>query len=99
VAARIGRTANYVAYLRVNTEGDYYGTYYADTFKTPQVELTGPRGRELRAIVTAASVVDRVCSLVPFTLRGRPRLFSTMTPVGFGSRRRDGTPIPASCTG
>ena len=71
----------YVAYLEFNTEGDYNGTYNADTFKTPQSNdwdswamSYGYPFRGQPSIVFA----------VPFTL-GPAALFSTMTPVGFGS--------------
>jgi hypothetical protein len=72
---------NYVAYLEVNTEGDYNTTFNTAMFPTPQsadwdswAMSYGYPFRGQPSVVYAVS----------FTL-GPAATFSTMTPVGFGS--------------
>jgi len=72
---------NYVAYLEINTEGDYNGTFNSTAYPTPQSNdwdswamSYGYPYRGQPSVVYA----------IPFTL-GPAANFSTMTPVGFGS--------------
>ena len=71
----------YVAYLEINTEGDYNGTFNSTAYPTPQSSewdswamSYGYPYRGQPSVVYA----------IPFTL-GPAANFSTMTPVGFGS--------------
>ena len=71
----------YVAYMEVNTEGDYNGTYNNDKYPTPVSNdwdswamTYGYPYRGQPSVVFA----------IPFTL-GPAATYSTMTPVGFGS--------------
>jgi hypothetical protein len=72
---------DYVAYVEVNTEGDYNGTFSTSLYPTPQStdwdSWAMSYGYPYRG---QPSVVYSV----PFTL-GPAGLYSTMTPVGFGS--------------
>jgi hypothetical protein len=72
---------DYVAYLEINTEGDYNGTYNDQTYPTPN-----QGGWDGYAIEWGYSYRGQpsVVFAVPFVL-GPAALFSTMTPVGFGS--------------
>ncbi len=77
----------YVAYMEVNTEGDYNGSYNIDKYPTPMSNdwdswavSYGYPYRGQPSVVFA----------VPFEL-GPPATYSTMTPVGFGSV--DGTDV------
>jgi hypothetical protein len=72
---------DYVAYLEINTEGDYNGTFNSTSYPTPQSSewdswamSYGYPYRGQPSVVYA----------IPFTL-GPAAMFSTMTPVGFGS--------------
>jgi hypothetical protein len=72
---------DYVAYLEINTEGDYNSTFNSNTLPTPVsvdwdswAESYGYPYRGQPSVVYA----------VPFTL-GPAATYSTMTPVGFGS--------------
>ncbi len=71
----------YVAYLEINTEGDYNGTFNSTATRRRQSSewdsWAMSYGYPYRG---QPSVVYRV----PFTL-GPAATFSTMTPVGFGS--------------
>ena len=72
----------YVAYLEVNTEGDYNGTFNTTPrYPTPMSRRLGLLGDELRLSVPRPAV-GRVQRPVHARAGGE---FSTMTPVGFGS--------------
>ena len=72
----------YVAYVEVNTEGDYNDIFNADVYKTPMSNdwdsWAMSYGYPFRG---QPSVVYGV----PFTLGPAQTLYSAMTPVGFGS--------------
>jgi len=74
---------DYVAYLEINTEGDYNSTYNGTTYPTP----TLPSGEwDYYAMNWGYAYRGQpsVVFSVPFTLGGAAT-FSTLTPVGFGS--------------
>jgi len=74
---------NYIAYLEINTEGDYNGTYNNNTYPTPTMPSS-----EWDSWATSYGYPFRgqpsVVYSVPFTL-GPAATFSGLTPVGFGS--------------
>jgi hypothetical protein len=71
----------YVAYLEINTEGDYNATFNSNTFPTPQ---SGDWDSWAMSYGYPYRGQPSVVYAVPFTL-GPAATFSTMTPVGFGS--------------
>ena len=71
----------YIAYLEINTEGDYNGTYNADTYKTP---VSSEWDSWAMSYGYPYRGQPSVVFAVPFTL-GPAAMFSTTTPVGFGS--------------
>jgi hypothetical protein len=85
---------NYVAYLEINTEGDYNTTYNSTSYPTPCATAASDCGGSVRWDSWALGYgypyrgQPSVVFAVPFTL-GQAAMFSTMTPVGFGSL--DGT--------
>jgi hypothetical protein len=72
---------DYVAWLEINTEGDYNGTYNATAFPTPM-------GSEWDSWAMTYGYPYRgqpsVVFSVPFTF-GNTGTFATMTPAGYGS--------------
>ena len=72
---------DYVAYLEINTEGDYNGTFNINAYPTP-------KSSEWDSWAMSYGYPYRgqpsVVYAIPFTL-GPAAMFSTMTPVGFGS--------------
>ena len=77
----------YVAFLEVNTEGDYNASFNATNYPTPcKVEQCSEEFWDSWAIGFGYPYRGQpsVVFSVPFTL-GPAGMFSTMTPVGFGS--------------
>jgi hypothetical protein len=79
---------DYVAYLEVNTEGDYNGTFNADTFPTPCAPFDNCMVPYWDSWAVEYGYAYRgqpsVVFAVPFTI-GAAATFSTVRPVGFGS--------------
>jgi hypothetical protein len=72
---------DYTAFLEVNTEGDYNGTFNNNTYPTP---MSGEWDSWAMGYGYPYRGQPSVVFAVPFTL-GPAATFSTMTPVGFGS--------------
>jgi hypothetical protein len=72
---------NYVAYVEINTEGDYNTTFNANIYPTPQ---SGEWDSWAMTYGYPYRGQPSVVFAVPFTL-GEAASFSVMTPVGFGS--------------
>jgi hypothetical protein len=81
---------NYVAYLEVNTEGDYNGSYNNNNYPAPCTTASSscPGTVEWDSWAMSYGYPYRgqpsVVFALPFSL-GEAGMFSTMTPVGFGS--------------
>jgi hypothetical protein len=74
-------TGDYVAWMEVNTEGDYNQTYNAATFPTP---MMGEWDSYAKGTGYPYRGQPSVVFKVPFSLDG-PGSFTTAVPAGFGS--------------
>ena len=72
----------YVAYVEVNTEGDYNDIFNADVYKTP---MSNDWDSWAMSYGYPYRGQPSVVYGVPFTLGPEQALYSAMTPVGFGS--------------
>ncbi len=72
----------YVAYVEVNTEGDYNDIFNADVYKTP---MSSDWDSWAMSYGYPYRGQPSVVYGVPFTLGQEQGLYSAMTPVGFGS--------------
>jgi hypothetical protein len=72
----------YVAYVEVNTEGDYNEIFNADVYKTP---MSNDWDSWAMSYGYPYRGQPSVVYGVPFTLGPEQALYSAMTPIGFGS--------------